>query len=171
MLAIGAHFQFIGQCLALSFVQGLLYALVAEALPFSQAQQVDGQRLDAVVRAQRLVGLYYAAQLIEEPAVDAGEAVYLVHTHPQLQGLGNHKDARVGRFTQCLTYILYGQRFIAGKAYSSLPYHTQTFLHGLLKGAAYTHHLAYRLHARAYLTTHMLEFIQVPAGYLTYYIV
>ena len=90
----------------------------------------------------------------------------LLHTVPLTESFADDEDAGVGRLPQGCVDVGDDELFVFAKAVHALPYHAESLLDCLLKGATDRHHLADRLHATAELTRHTVELTEVPAWYL-----
>ncbi len=126
---------------------------VAEAIHLCTTQQVGRQVCQQRVVVAPLVQLdadvHDVHQLVEEPAVNLRQVMYVVNAVSRTQCLRDDQDALVRRLTQSLVYIGNLQLLVLREAVQPLPYHAYAFLNGFLERASYGHDLSYRLHARA----------------------
>ena len=148
---------------------------VGEALDLRPAHQGRIQFPAAdpfqVVGMQFLGGLHDIIKFLEEPAVDLGQLMDLVHAITCPEGLRDHEDTTVCRLVKRLVDIGDHQLLVLDEAVHALTDHTQALLQRLLESAADSHHLADRFHARAQLAGHAVELAQVPTRDLTNHIV
>ncbi len=147
------------------------YLEIAEALLLGQAHKLGRYGVDTVVALKLGGGGDDIVQLEEKPAVYLCELVYSVDIHAGLHGGGDGKDTLVGGVGQGALEVVDLEVAVFDKAVHPLPYHAQTLLESLLKGAADGHHLAHRFHRRADLALYAVEFTEVPARYLHHHIV
>ena len=154
---------------------GASHLEVGEALTLGLAQQVVGQVGEQLVVARPLVQLLGGAhdvhQLLQEPAVNLGQLVHLVHGVAGAEGFRDDEDALVRRLTQRLVDVGDDQLLVLHEAVHALANHAQALLDGFLEGAADGHDLAHGLHRRAQLLVHAVELAEVPARYLAHYVV
>ncbi len=171
-LAQGTHAQ-VGLLgilhIALEYLAG--YLEVTETLFLGLTQKRLGERLERVIAVKLGGGIYNILQTIKKPSVNLSEFMYALHRVTLEHRLGYGEYALVSRLLQSVLQFGKVTLIVAYKSMHTLPYHAQTLLNSLLKGAADSHHLAHRLHRRAYLAAHAVKFSEVPARYLAHYIV
>ena len=163
-LAHRAHFVF-------GYSEDLAYLKVGEAEALRAAEEFGAHARDAPAGLELGVGVVDVLQFVQEPLVDAGELVYPVDRVAGLEGRGYREYSGVGRVLERKIEVLGPVGLVAHESVRSLAYHPEAFLYGLLEVAAYRHHFAHALHARAYLAGHALEFGEIPAGYLADHVV
>lgn len=158
------------------FAHGLLLlaqqggqATVGEA-PALEIQQ--GQAIQ-VLEAAALELLFGEDQLVDlgqEPAVDAGQLVDLLNTHPQAEGIAHVPDAIRTVGHQLLAHQHLRVRVVqihhGVKAVGTGLKTPQGLLEGLLEAAPDGHHLAHRLHLGGELGLGLGNFSKVKRGTL-----
>ena len=110
-------------------------------------------------------------QTFKEPYVDLCQLFNTLNAITIFKGLGNGKDAEVGRILELVVEIVETGVLVAHKTMHALTNHTKTLLYHLLERAAYGHDFANRLHRRADETTHTGKLGEVPTWYLADHIV
>ena len=95
---------------------------------FGCPEKLERHFLACVIGLESPVCGHDILQLVEEPFVDLGESVNLVHCVPCKHCLGNHKDTPVCRFAQSLVHISDLKLLVADESVCPLPYHPETFL-------------------------------------------
>ena len=158
--------EFLAAVVHLIAVEGSAYLEIAESLTLCRAEKVEGHVGDVIVAGEFSAGVYYMAELFEEPAVDFGKLMYGLHVVAVAQGGSNGEYAHIGRLLKCLLDIVFANLLVLHKAVHSASGHSQTFLNCLLECAADCHHLAHRFHRRADLAAHTVELTHVPTGNL-----
>ena len=172
LLAAGAHHH--AGLFDVHFVlhaQGACYLEIGKALHLGTAQQVVVKHVDGGALVELLVGEVNFVELLQEPAVNLGEVVYLVDGITRGKGFLDDKDALVGGLTQGGIHVVNLEFLVINEAVHALAYHAQAFLNDFLEGAAYGHNLAHRLHAATEFAVYATELAEVPAGNFADYVV
>mmetsp|Transcript_71718 Transcript_71718/g.154842 ORF Transcript_71718/g.154842 Transcript_71718/m.154842 type:complete len:1117 (-) Transcript_71718:111-3461(-) len=154
---------------------------VGEAAALRLLQEERGDPQVRVLHApQRLLHRVDVMELREEPAVDGGVLVDVLHAHAELEGLRDGPDADGGRLRELLDrgQLLGGLvlrdaavhqlavEALGVEAGAALVHHAEGLLDDLLEGAADGHDLPDALHAGAHCGVHGGELAEVPAGHL-----
>lgn len=136
---------------------------VREAHALGLLHQVVVHRVERDGSLEGPVHLHDVVELEEEPAVDLGQVVDLVHRVRKVEHrVRNRKETRVGRDRERVVEVLrLDVGLEAGPAGVDLA---DGLLQTLLESASDRHHLAHTLHRRAHLAVHVLELGEVPLG-------
>ena len=146
-------------------------APVAEALALGLAQQV-GRQLGQRVAAQPALDLHQAGQVVQEPGVDARQAVQLLGLQAATHRLVQVGQAALARARQVARQLVV--RAAAGAAFPAVQaqfQRAQRLLERLAERAADGHHFAHRLHRRAQAVGRAGELLEGPARHLDHRVV
>mmetsp|Transcript_71241 Transcript_71241/g.189432 ORF Transcript_71241/g.189432 Transcript_71241/m.189432 type:complete len:386 (-) Transcript_71241:2267-3424(-) len=169
------------RCLARPQLQGNLAVSKAATLGLRKDGLAPAE-LKVVHRLERLLHAVDVVQLRQEPAVNAGKIVDLLHAHAQLKGLCDRPDPHGRRLLQLGRDRLCRARVgpavlqlqvkpLGVEASAALVHHAQGLLNCLLEGATNGHDLANALHRGANGLVHSGELAQVPARHLGHHVV
>ena len=120
---------------------------------------------------QFLGSVHDVHQLLQEPTVNLGKLMYLVHGIACTESLGDNEYTLIRRFAEGFVDVRNDKLLVLYKTMHALTYHTQALLNGFLKGTANGHDFTHRLHGRTQLLVYTMELTQVPARYLADYVV
>mmetsp|Transcript_59704 Transcript_59704/g.176908 ORF Transcript_59704/g.176908 Transcript_59704/m.176908 type:complete len:576 (+) Transcript_59704:1946-3673(+) len=149
--------------------------LVAESRPLQTEQTILSIARNQLLHAAApLAGVPHPrdiVQLAQEPPVDLGQFVYLVHCPSILQRLLDREQSGIGRSLQLRlerNLILIEHQFgiYTLQSVECRIDHTARLLHHLLEGTSDRHDLADRKHRRSELVGDVLKFLEIPSGHL-----
>ena len=144
-------------------VDGPLDLEIREALLLGEPEQLGRQVHDLVVLPHFLECIDDTGQLVEEPAVDLGQRVDLIHRITGTHGLGDDKDTTVSRLAERQVHIRDLELFVPDEAVCALTDHPEALLDGFLEGPADGHDFADALHAGSDFARDAMELAQIPA--------
>src|SRR5712692_10824190 len=156
-----------------AFTDQLPDALIRHAHLFQGPQPL---RRKICFDAQSLLDIDDVLDALQKPGVNASNVRDFIDRDSAAHSERKRKQAfgrgRIEVARDILGYRLaVGKDFLGGDTLKVQVQHANGFLVGFLEGAAYAHHLADRLHARAYGLIGPLEFLQVPARNLDHHVV